>query len=131
VLAFTESRALELRQFGVHVAAVLPGFFKTPILERVWTSTSWEQGDPYNDLLRRWKQLFAGAQVDGGDPADVAVAIELAAKDTNALSHLVGTDAENLAASRIRMGDEGWLRYGDTQSDEAWFARLQSDVSPQ
>jgi NAD(P)-dependent dehydrogenase (short-subunit alcohol dehydrogenase family) len=131
VLAFTESLALELRQFGVHVAAVLPGFFRTPILERAWAATSWDESDPYDDLLRRWSQLYAGARVDGGDPADVAAAIEMAAKDTSVISRLVGDDAEAFAAARARMGDEGFLRYGETQSDEAWFARFQADLSGQ
>jgi NAD(P)-dependent dehydrogenase (short-subunit alcohol dehydrogenase family) len=130
LVAFTESLAVEVRQFGIHVAAVLPGFFATPILTKAWEGRAPDEHDPYADLLRRWDTLYAGARRDGGDPTDVARAIETAADDATTICRFVGADAEAFNAGRERMGDAGWLRYGDRQTDEQWWSTFAGDFGP-
>jgi NAD(P)-dependent dehydrogenase (short-subunit alcohol dehydrogenase family) len=129
LLAFTESLAVELRQFGVRVVAVSPGFFATPMLKRAWEGYEPVQSDPYVDLKRRWATLYAGAGEQAGDPRDVARAIERAIADDSTISRLVGADAEGFATGRARIGDSGWLRLGDRQSDEAWWGYFQQEFS--
>ena len=43
------------------------------------------------------------------------------------ISRLVGSDAEGFASGRAKMGDSGWLSYGDRQSDEDWWERFNAD----
>jgi len=127
LIAFTESLAVELRQFGVRVVAVSPGFFATPMLQKGWDGYEPDAEDPYLDLMRRWSTLYASVGAQAGDPRDVARAIELAVADDGAINHLVGADAEGFVVGRARMGDAGWLRFGDRQSDEAWWGYFQQE----
>ena len=63
MLAFTASLAVEVRQYGIRVVAVSPGFFATPMLTRGWEGYAPSDDDPYVDLKRRWSTLSAGAGV--------------------------------------------------------------------
>ena len=72
LLAFTESLAVELRQYGVRVVAVAPGFFATPMLAKAWEGHEPDARNPYADLIRRWSALYAGAGEQAGDPLEVA-----------------------------------------------------------
>jgi NAD(P)-dependent dehydrogenase (short-subunit alcohol dehydrogenase family) len=60
LLAFTESLAVELRQYGVRVVAVSPGFFATPMLAKGWEGYQADATNPYADLMGRWSALYAG-----------------------------------------------------------------------
>jgi NAD(P)-dependent dehydrogenase (short-subunit alcohol dehydrogenase family) len=127
LLAFTESLAVELRQYGVRVVAVSPGFFATPMLAKGWEGYQPDATNPYADLMGRWSALYAGAGEQAGDPRDVARAIEQAIADDATISRLVGADAACFASGRSRMGDAGWLCYGDRQRDEEWWGRFNAD----
>jgi NAD(P)-dependent dehydrogenase (short-subunit alcohol dehydrogenase family) len=127
LVGFTESLAIEMRQHGVKVAAVLPGFFATPILEKSWEGYRPDDDNPYADLLGRWSTLYAGARAQSGDPGEVALAIEAVIADDSTICRLVGADASVFVAGRDTMGDIGWLRYGDRQTDEEWWSRFGTD----
>jgi NAD(P)-dependent dehydrogenase (short-subunit alcohol dehydrogenase family) len=127
LLAFTDSLAVEVRQYGVRVVAVSPGFFATPMLTKAWEGYEPAADDPYLDLKRRWSALYAGAGEQAGDPRDVARAIEEALTDGTSINRLVGADAEGFATGRTRIGDQGWLHFGDRQSDDDWWAYFQQE----
>ncbi len=122
--AFTESVAIEVRSQGITVAAVLPGFVSTPILERSWEGYDPDAGGPYRDLFRRWAALYSQAREVAADPQGVADAIERVVDTGGPMFQFVGADAEVLAAGRATMTDADWLAFGDEQTDEEWFARF-------
>jgi len=61
-----------VRQFGIRVAVVLPGFITTPILTRSWEEYEFDETSPYADLWRRWAVLYEQAKAMASDPAEVA-----------------------------------------------------------
>jgi len=121
----SETLALELRQFGVRVAIVEPGFFVTPILDKAAEAWGDNENAPYADLERRMRDLYAQATVGGGHPSVVARAIENAVTTTEPrLRYLVGADAESFVGGRQRITDEEYLVLGEEQSDEQWWTRF-------
>jgi hypothetical protein len=97
------------------------------MLSRPWDGYDIEPDDPYADLAGKWSAFYAGARTRSLDPIEVAKAIEASLVDGDTICRLVGADAVGFVAGRERIGDEGWLRYGDAQTDDAWFRRLASD----
>ena len=121
----TETLAIEVKQFGIRVALVEPGFFVTPILDKALVAWSERDPSPYSDIERRMKDLYAAAGESGGDPAVVAGVIEEAATTPNPkLRWVVGADAENFISGRARLTDEEYQVLGDKMTDEEWWAKF-------
>jgi NAD(P)-dependent dehydrogenase (short-subunit alcohol dehydrogenase family) len=121
----TETLGIEVRQFGVRVAAVEPGFFITPILTKATDLWAERELTPYADIERRMRDLYAAAGENGGDPEVVAAVIEEAATGPDRkLRWVVGADAENFIAGRDRLTDEEYQTLGDELTDEEWWARF-------
>ena len=127
VVCLTQSLAVEARPFGVRVAAVLPGFIATPILDRAWEEYQPDDTNPYADLWRRWAALYDQGKTMASDPAEVAVAVDRAAGDEGELISIVGASGFALVNGFDRLTDAGWLAYGERQSDEDWFGRFMAD----
>ena len=121
----TETLGIEVRQFGIRVALVEPGFFITPILTKATNLWAERELTPYADIERRMRDLYAAAGQNGGDPAVVAAVIEQAATGPDPkLRWVVGADAENFIAGRNRLTDEEYQTLGDELTDEEWWARF-------
>ncbi len=121
----TETLGIEVRQFGIRVAAVEPGFFITPILTKATDLWAERELTPYADIERRMRDLYAAAGENGGDPEVVAAVIEEAATGPDPrLRWVVGADAENFIAGRNRLTDEEYQTLGDELTDEQWWARF-------
>jgi NAD(P)-dependent dehydrogenase (short-subunit alcohol dehydrogenase family) len=118
---------VEARPFGIRVAAVLPGFIATPILDRAWREYEPDDTNPYADLWRRWAGLYEQGKTLASDPAEVAVAIDRATHSDTELASVVGASGIALVNGFERLTDAGWLAYGDPQSDDEWFARFMAD----
>ncbi len=121
----TETLAVELKQFGIRVAAVEPGFFVTPILDKALDAWSERDPSPYEDIERRMKDLYAAAGQNGGDPAVVAAVIEEAVTTKEPkLRWLVGDDAVGFVEGRAKLADEEYQVLGDKMTDEEWWAKF-------
>jgi NAD(P)-dependent dehydrogenase (short-subunit alcohol dehydrogenase family) len=127
MVCLTQSLAVEARSFGIRVTAVLPGFIATPILDRAWQEYEPDPASPYADLWRRWAALYEQGKMLASDPTEVAVAIDRAAQADAELISVVGASGVALIEGSERLGDAGWLAYGDVQSDDAWFSRFMAD----
>ncbi|MDQ3385536.1 MAG: SDR family oxidoreductase [Actinomycetota bacterium] len=74
--ALTEALAHEVEPFGIRVALVEPGLFKTAIGDNLVTGADPEVADAYAELTgRRLARRLSDLDAIGGDPQDVAVAI--------------------------------------------------------
>jgi len=121
----TETLALEVKQFGIRVALIEPGFFVTPILDKALRAWSERDASPYEDIERRMKDLYAAAGESGGDPAVVAAVIEEAVRTPDPkLRWVVGADAEGFIAGRSRLTDEEYQTLGEKMTDEEWWAKF-------
>ncbi len=121
----TETLAIEVKQFGIRVALVEPGFFITPILDKAAAAWGDFENSPYVDLDRRMRDLYAQAAAGGGHPSVVAKVIEDAVTtDTPKLRYLVGADAAPFVEGRRRLTDEEYQQLGDKQTDEEWWAKF-------
>jgi NAD(P)-dependent dehydrogenase (short-subunit alcohol dehydrogenase family) len=117
--------AVELKQFGIRVAAVEPGFFITPILDKALDAWSERDPSPYEDIERRMKDLYAAAGQNGGNPADVAAIIEEAVNTKEPkLRWLVGDDAVGFVEGRSKLADEDYQILGEKMTDEEWWAKF-------
>jgi NAD(P)-dependent dehydrogenase (short-subunit alcohol dehydrogenase family) len=121
----TETLAMEVKQFGIRVALIEPGFFVTPILDKANEAQN-EFGDsPYAELGHRVRALYQQAAAEGGPPSVVAQVIEDAVTTTDPkLRYLVGDDAVPFVHGRMKLTDEEVLTLGDKQTDDEWFAKF-------
>lgn len=86
VTGMTEALRLELRPFGVRVALIEPGPYKTDIFGRnlrVSEAAQQPQASPYQELLSRMDALATKTAARGGDPQDVADRILAVMVDPN------------------------------------------------
>lgn len=121
----TETLAIEVKQFGIRVAAVEPGFFITPILDKATDEWSQREPSPYEDIERRMRDLYALGGQNGGDPAVVANTIFEAATTSNPkLRWPIGADAQPFIDGRNRVTDEEYQVLGEKMTDEQWWAKF-------
>lgn len=100
---FTESLAAEVKQFGIHVTIVSPGYFRTNFLE---SSSLKIPANPMNEYtLVRDAQNAHQFSINGkqmGDPDKAAsVLIEVAAMQEAPLHLFLGADAYELTEKKI------------------------------
>jgi NAD(P)-dependent dehydrogenase (short-subunit alcohol dehydrogenase family) len=121
--AASEALALEVRQFGIRVAIIEPGFFATPIIDKATNALSGDPASPYAHVERRMGGIYQGAKPLSGDPQVVAEAIEQAiTTDAPRLRTLVGFDAAPFVEGRARMTDEEYVAaFGREMTDEEYF----------
>jgi NAD(P)-dependent dehydrogenase (short-subunit alcohol dehydrogenase family) len=104
--SLSDSLAEEVRQFGIRVVCIEPGFFATAVSRkgRPLTATS-----PYRDLELRLAHWFHDKVEAGGDPAEVAEAIVAAANDASSPVHVpVGAWAITSIQAASSMTEQQW-----------------------
>ena len=108
VEALTEAMHFELSHLGIRVCVVEPGQFATNLGENGILAAAMLPGGP--EAVRRERFRVAQRSLVNGEPADpqaVADAIYLAATERpGKLRHLVGGDAELIAATKASMAFE-------------------------
>jgi NAD(P)-dependent dehydrogenase (short-subunit alcohol dehydrogenase family) len=121
--AASEALALEVRQFGIRVAIIEPGFFATPIIDKATNALSGDTSSPYAHVERRMRGIYQGAKPLSGDPQMVAEVIEQAiTTEEPSLRTLVGFDAAPFVEGRSRMTDEEYVEaFGREMTDEEYF----------
>ena len=121
--ALSESLALETRQFGIRVAIIEPGFFKTPIIEKATGAMHLDDASPYAVNERRVAAIYGQGGTIGGEPETVAQVIQHAVTTTDPkLRYTVGADADVFIRGRFAGSDEDWLTFGDEKSDDEFWA---------
>jgi NAD(P)-dependent dehydrogenase (short-subunit alcohol dehydrogenase family) len=121
--ALSESVALETRPFGIRVAIIEPGFFKTPIIDKATSAIHIDEASPYAAAEGRIAAIYGSAHSIGGEPAAVAMIIENAVTTTEPkLRYTAGIDADVFINGRFAGTDEDWLPFGDEKSDDEFWA---------
>jgi len=102
VVGFSEAMAIELKEFGINVTAVLPGYFRTNFLTSGSLATPKNPLDGYKST--RESQELHQQQINNnqpGDPEKGAAAIIQIAGEKNPPVHLfLGSDAYGLAKTK-------------------------------
>ena len=121
--AISESVALETRPFGIRVAIVEPGFFKTPIIDKAMDGLDVNEASPYAVAESRIAAIYGQGGTIGGEPETVAQVIENAVTTSDPkMRYTVGVDADVFIRGRHGGTDEEWLTFGDEKSDEEFWA---------
>jgi NAD(P)-dependent dehydrogenase (short-subunit alcohol dehydrogenase family) len=95
--AWSEALAAEAAPFGVRVAIVIPGFFRTEILtNEAARNGSGRQPSPYSDAEAGMRSFMYAGVGNGGDPETVAQAVVAAATEPGPLRHVVGEGVRDL-----------------------------------
>jgi NAD(P)-dependent dehydrogenase (short-subunit alcohol dehydrogenase family) len=119
--SLSEALAIEVREFGIRVAIVEPGIFKTEIVSRA-AATQVDEQSPYANTERRIAAIYANGSATGGEPQTVAEVIEQAVSTgTPRLRYAVGIDAPVFLAGRKAITDEEWVDFGAPMSDEEYW----------
>ncbi|QND54639.1 SDR family NAD(P)-dependent oxidoreductase (plasmid) [Phyllobacterium sp. 628] len=95
VEGFSESLAMEVSGFGIHVTLVEPGFFRTNFLDGSSVRYGAKAIEDYADASREIRTTYDGySYQQAGDPAKLGAAlIELASVDEPPLRYAAGSDA--------------------------------------
>lgn len=120
--SFTQGLAGELAPFGIRVAAIEPGFYATPILEKALSGLS-PEGNPYSDAERRIGLVFGQAASEADDPADVAALMveTVAAEQLDQIRVIVGDSGIQFAEGDANLSDADYLQMATAASDEEYF----------
>jgi NAD(P)-dependent dehydrogenase (short-subunit alcohol dehydrogenase family) len=99
-----ESLTPEVAPFGIRTMLVVPGFFRTELLEEASTTYAEPSIDDYaertQETITAWKGM-SGQQ--GGDPAKLAVAlVRLAGQDQPPLRWVAGADAVEVVEQKAK-----------------------------
>ena len=102
VVGFTEALAEEVKEFGINVTAVMPGYFRTNFLD---AGSLRNPAQPINEYTavrqsEAWHHSIAGKQPGNPELAADAI-IELAAADAPPVHLLLGTDAYDMALEKM------------------------------
>lgn len=102
VVGFSEGLAIELKDFGIKVTAVLPGYFRTNFLNSDSLATPKKQLDEYQST--RDSQQLHQQQINNNQPGDpekgAAVLIKMAEEVNPAVHLFLGSDAFSMAKSK-------------------------------
>ncbi len=108
--SLSDSIAAELHDFGVEVACIEPGFFKTEVVNNATIPDP--TGSPYESMARAIEDWYRTSVANGADPALVVEKLLAAADGTlpnDTIHHLVGEDAE------LFVGGMGMMSYAEYQ----------------
>jgi NAD(P)-dependent dehydrogenase (short-subunit alcohol dehydrogenase family) len=120
--ALSESLALEVREFGIRIAIIEPGLFKTEIVRKAVDHLVLDDASPYAASERRIRSIYAQGNEMGGEPPTVAEAILHAIEtDEPKLRYLVGIDAPVFVEGRRALTDEEWVDFGAPMSDDDFW----------
>ncbi len=103
---WSESLAFELNPFGIKVKTVSPGGIKTDFMSR---SLDMGQHDAYNEIQDKvLTEFMRPERADNySTPEQIAqVVFEAATDEKDQLRYVAGTDAKDLYAQRLAVGDE-------------------------
>ena len=109
--SLSDTIAAEVHDFGIGVACIEPGFFKTSVVDNATIPDP--TGSPYESMARAIEDWYRTSVENGADPARVVDAIVAAADGTlpeDTIHHLVGDDAE------LFVGGMGQMSYADYQA---------------
>ncbi|RDC64963.1 oxidoreductase [Adhaeribacter pallidiroseus] len=103
VVGFTESLAMEVKDFNIKVTAVMPGYIRTNFLTAGSVVTAKNQLAEYQST--RESQALHQEQINGNQPGDpekaVAAIIQAAQEENPPLHLLLGSDALQLATDKL------------------------------
>ncbi len=123
VVGFTESLAMEVKDFGIKVTAVLPGYIRTNFLTAGSIVTAQNQLAEYQST--REMQTLHQEQINGNQPGDpekaVAAIIQTANEENPPLHLLLGSDALELATKKLAVLNAEFAQYA-TVSQSVDFA---------
>jgi NAD(P)-dependent dehydrogenase (short-subunit alcohol dehydrogenase family) len=112
VECITEAMHYELQPFGVRVALVEPGAFRTGFRDNIVTAKRFTKDSPYWERFERFEAAFDTMRTGAAgtnDPQQVAnVIVDAAFTEAPKLRYLVGSDAEMIAGVRKAMDFEGF-----------------------
>jgi NAD(P)-dependent dehydrogenase (short-subunit alcohol dehydrogenase family) len=121
--AASEVLAAEVRAFGIRVAIIEPGIFKTSIFDNAAAQNHYDKQSPYFHIMRRNGKMYGAGLRNPGKVEDVAATIyEAATTATPKLRWLVGEDAFKVVSAREKMTDEQWIALGDAMDDADYYA---------
>ena len=121
--AVSESLAIEMKPFNVHVAIVEPGIIDTSMARRIADSGP-ASAYPYRE---RFTAIFSASLRNPTPPSMVAQKIlEVAESDGWQLRHPAGPDAVPLLQWRSQMPDEAWVSHNSVDN-EAFYARFERE----
>jgi NAD(P)-dependent dehydrogenase (short-subunit alcohol dehydrogenase family) len=104
--SLSDSLAEEVRQFGIRVVCIEPGFYATAVTRK---GRPLPPASPYRDLEQHVARWMHTNVVAGGDPAEVAEAIVAVANDTSSPVHVpVGAGAFAAIEAASSMTGEEW-----------------------
>lgn len=103
VEGFSESLAMEVARFGIHVTIVEPGFFRTDFLDESSVRYGNKSIEDYAEASRETRTTYDGySYKQAGDPAKLGSAlIELAASQEPPLRYAAGSDAVKGIATKL------------------------------
>jgi NAD(P)-dependent dehydrogenase (short-subunit alcohol dehydrogenase family) len=106
----TEALRHELRPFGVRVALVEPGPYRTDIFSRNrWTARAASEPGPYAAFMRRMEEILTNAERTMGDPQEVAdLVVRLLAARRPRLRHPLGPGVKARLAARAALPFEAF-----------------------
>ena len=104
--SLSDSLAEEVRQFGLRVVCIEPGFYATSVTRK---GRPLPPASPYRDLEQHVARWLHANVVSGGDPNEVAEAIVTAATDASSPVHVpVGAGAFAAIQAASSMTEEQW-----------------------
>jgi NAD(P)-dependent dehydrogenase (short-subunit alcohol dehydrogenase family) len=102
---FTESLSAEIKEFNIHATIVSPGYFRTQFLDQGSLALPINELAEYK-LVRQAQQVHQN-DYNGNQPGDpekaAAVLIEVSKQQQPPLHLFLGSDAYELAASKIKL----------------------------
>lgn len=108
--AYSESLAYEVEPFGIRVRIIAPGAYATAIVGNTRHVAAHDESSPYRETFQRVSTLVNAGIEAGGDPTEVADAIERAIVDpTCPLRTLVPSTANAQLSARRSTPDEQWM----------------------
>jgi NAD(P)-dependent dehydrogenase (short-subunit alcohol dehydrogenase family) len=104
--SLSDSLAEEVRQFGIRVVCIEPGFYATSVTRK---GRPLPPASPYRDLEHHVAHWLHANVVAGGNPVEVAQAIVAAASDASSPVHVpVGAGAFAAIQAVSSMTEEQW-----------------------
>jgi len=115
--AICEALAAECEPFGIHVAVIEPGYFKTKLAEN--SHRKLEPNSPYGHLEGNVQALLEQRTAAGANPSIVAQRIVALVGSAGArLHHIIGADAQASYRAYASMSESRWAALIRTELGE-------------